>query len=261
MARHSLRVSFPGGNGFPLAGIIDRPEPLGNAPIMVLSHCFTCSKDFKAIVRLSRMLADRDIAVLRYDMTGLGGSGGEFADTNFTTNCRDLTAAVQFAESELGDVTALMGHSFGGAASMAMAAAGTFANIAALVTLAAPSDTSHLADLLVAMDPAIESEGIGTVSIGGRRWTIKRQMIDDFRKHRLSDQLQAIKCQTLVMHSPVDATVRFEHAQSIVNSIGHDASLLSLGRADHLLSSDPADIKLVADVTAAFIDRHAAQSA
>ena len=42
-------------------------------------------------------------------MTGLGGSDGDFSETNFTSNMEDLKAAIHFTEGELGTVTGLNG--------------------------------------------------------------------------------------------------------------------------------------------------------
>lgn len=88
--RVSSRVRIPGGNGAALAGILDAVQGHPDAPLVLFSHCFTCNKDLKAIVRISRRLADLGLAVLRYDMTGLGGSEGDFSETNFSTNLADL---------------------------------------------------------------------------------------------------------------------------------------------------------------------------
>jgi putative redox protein len=81
---------------------------------VVFSHCFTCNKDLKAIVRLGRDLAARGVTVLRYDMTGLGNSDGDFSKTDFTTNLADLRAAVAYMLGAFGRVTGLLGHSFTG---------------------------------------------------------------------------------------------------------------------------------------------------
>ena len=258
-SRHSYRVSFPGSLGESLAGIIDRPEPLTeDAPVLVLSHCFTCNKDLKALVRISRGLAERGIAVLRFDMTGLGGSDGDFSRTTFATNVADLKAAIGFAQGELGRVTSLMGHSFGGAASMAVAAShgGAADHLKAIITLAAPSDTVHLAKLLATMNPRIESEGVGEVSIGGRPWTIGREMTADFRSHDLPAFIAKIKIPALVFQSPDDTTVGYDHAIRIVGLMQNQASLFTLAGADHLLS-DPRDIEVVTATAAAFLRRYA----
>ena len=269
MARTSYRVRFAGGSGFKLAGIVDRPDDRSSFPVAVFSHCFTCNKDLKAIVRVSRGLAQRGIAVLRYDMTGLGGSKGDFSRTNFTTNVADLNAAIEFAATELGPVTALIGHSFGGAASLAVAGSPVDSNWPrdrvpqAVVTLAAPSDTQHLARLLAKMDPAIESSGLGSVIIGGLQWTIRRETLTDLRQHDLAALIARIEAATLLFHSPVDGTVSFDHALRIMGLIQNapdrstPVSLVALDQADHLLDDPPSDIEFVVATTAAFLSRYA----
>jgi dipeptidyl aminopeptidase/acylaminoacyl peptidase len=272
VSRKSYRVKIPGGSGCDLAGIIDLPDPATRlpsnvSPVVVFSHCFTCNKDLKAIVRVSRALAEAGIAVLRYDMTGLGGSGGDFTATNFTTNLADLRAAIRFAATELGTVNALVGHSFGGAASLAVAGEeprlDDLDRLGAVVTLAAPSDTQHLAVRLARMDPTIERNGRGTVSIGGRRWTIVREMLEDLRRHDLPRIVGRIETPTLLMHSPVDEIVGFDHALRLMGLIqsapdrSTPVSLISIARADHLLANAAADLPFVASTSAAFIRRYA----
>ncbi|WDQ19076.1 alpha/beta hydrolase family protein [Rhodopirellula sp. P2] len=267
--RHSYRVRFPGGNGFELAGIVDRPrdrltkDALIDVPVAVFSHCFTCSKDLKAIARVSRRLAELGVAVLRYDLTGLGGSDGDFSRTHFTSNQADLQAAIQFAGSELGAVTGLIGHSFGGAASLAIASdeAARPSTLQAVVAIAAPSDTVHLANLLDRMDPTIQEVGIGEVEIGGRRWSIRREMLEDFRSHQLADQLPKVEAQVMVFHSPTDETVGYDHALRIASLIGGEnerssCSVVTLSGADHLLIRHPGDAIWVADTAAAFLSRY-----
>ena len=266
MARKSYRVSFPSGNGQErLTGIIDRPDDSESHPVLVFSHCFTCNKDLKSTVRIARALAELGVAVLRFDMTGLGGSSGDFSETNFSTNCDDLKAAIRFAHQELGAVTGLMGHSFGGAASLALAGdwPAEFAPLRALITLAAPSDTVHLANLLAKMDPTIESDGVGEVSIGGFQWQIRRATLEDFRQHELTNAITKIQCPTMVIHSAADTTVSFDHAIRIVGLIQSSpaksaVSLMSLYEADHLVSNAD-DITHIANCVASFLVRYASK--
>lgn len=269
-----------------LAGIVDRPVvvdpdstenhgpmPLAYRPVAVFSHCFTCNKDLKAITRISRQLAENGITVLRFDMTGLGASEGDFSQTDFSSNVADLGAAIGYAGETIGPVTALIGHSFGGAASLAVAAGmptrshepitqSVRNGISAVVSLAAPSDTQHLAELLVQMNPAIESEGRGDVVIGGRTWTIRREMLDDFRAHRLADRLPNVRAHVLAFHSPVDGTLGYDHALRISSLIADEnglpgCSVVTLSGADHLLVNNPADADMIAQLTAAFLHRYA----
>ena len=261
MPRKSYRVRFDGGNGFPLAGIVDRPDDADSFPCVVFSHCFTCNKDLKAIVRISRALADAGIAVLRFDMTGLGGSDGDFSETNFSTNVADLKAAIAFAGEQLAPVTALVGHSFGGAASLLVAS--EIPAVRALVTLAAPSDTRHLAELLSQLNPEIERVGRGSVTIGGIEWLIRREMLADFRIHDLPAAIARIRIPTLVFHSPVDATVGFDHALRIAGLVNGGSerptpvSLIAVHDSDHLLADRNDDLVFVAGTVAAFVRRYA----
>ncbi len=264
--RVSSRVRFDGGNGFALAGIVDAVAERPDAPLVLFSHCFTCNKDLKAIVRISRRLADQGIAVLRYDMTGLGGSEGDFSQTNFSTNLADLQAAATFAAETLRPPCTLMGHSFGGAASLVSAARRSevpaLQELRAVAVLAAPADTEHLAMLLSRMDPAIDRAGEGTVTIGGMSWNITRQMLDDFRQHRIEDQLGRIALPLLIFHSPADTTVGYDQALRIMQMASGSAtpspvSLLTLAGADHLLATHSADLTYVADGLANFIHRYA----
>jgi len=280
----SRRVRFPGGNGYDLAGIVDvaavvskptaaasgHPDPttvpLSKPPILVFSHCFTCNKDLKAIVRISRMLAGMGATVLRYDMTGLGGSDGDFSWTNFSTNVADLRAAIKFANQELGPVVGLIGHSFGGAASLAVAGDPQDAaeTLRAIATLAAPSDTHHLASLMERKNPAIASAGVGDVEIGGRAWTIRREMLADFRSHQLGDLITRIALPLMVLHSPTDETVDFNEALLIYQLASlrppgvatPPVSLVAIDRADHLLGNRVEDLTYVAELLAAFFKRH-----
>ncbi len=270
--RSSYRVQFLGGMGHQLSGIVDRPSnDHQTRAIAVFSHCFTCNKDLKAIVKISRSMAQQGIAVLRYDMTGLGGSDGDFSKTNFSTNLADLKSAIEYTQRELGVVTGLIGHSFGGAATLGLAGNvnglcdGLWDHDPHLITLAAPSDTRHLAALLSRMNPTIETAGSGMVSIGGRHWRITQQMLDNFRTHDLTEAIGKISSPTLLMHSPSDETVPFDHALRIMGILNATpdskatVNLVSLQNSDHLLTNQPEDTEWVAACAAAFLKRHSAR--
>ncbi len=75
---------FPNAHGERLSGRLELP--VGSTKAWALfAHCFTCGKDNKAAVRISRRLAGAGIGVLRFDFTGLGTSEGEFGASGFCT--------------------------------------------------------------------------------------------------------------------------------------------------------------------------------
>lgn len=262
LPRTSLRVEFAGGGGWELAGIIDRPESSARH-FVVFSHCFTCNKDLKAIVRISRALAESGVAVLRYDMTGLGDSRGEFAETNLTTQLADLAAAIAFARKHFGRVDALMGHSFGGLASLMTAGTPPMrhSDLTAVITLAAPNDSVHLAKLLATMNPAIEREGEGEVVIGGRKWRIPLAMLEDFRRHDAEAALGRVDVPVLSFHSPDDETVSIDHQRRIAETVPTEVTAIPLSGSDHLMTRRQSDLGYVADVTAAFLARQTSSDA
>src|SRR5690606_9528315 len=111
----SEKVMFRGSHGVDLAGRLDLPAGAPRA-CAIFAHCFTCSKDVHAASRVSRERAERGVAVLRFDVTGLGGSGGEFENTNFSSNVQDLVAAADYLRQTMAPPEWLVGHSLGGAA-------------------------------------------------------------------------------------------------------------------------------------------------
>lgn len=261
MIRRSERVTFAGGGGFDLAGIIDIPDaqPLGTA---IFTHCFTCNKDLKAIVRISRGLAAAGFCVLRYDLTGLGGSRGDFSQTNFTTNREDLLAACAFMSQTYAAPDFLIGHSFGGACSLSLAQ--QIESVRGVVAVAAPSDTTHLADLLERKNPQIATQGNGSVTIGGRDFHIYDHMLADFRSFNLHAILRQTTKPALLFHSPIDETLGFEHVLRLFALLTQrsdqdpdpsPASLICLPGADHLLVRNPADIEFVTAAIAAWFKR------
>ena len=112
----SEKVFFENTNGEKLAARLDLPIN-GKPKIYALfAHCFTCTKNLKAVSNINRALTSDGIAVLRFDFTGLGESEGDFADTNFSSNVADLIAAADFLKKNYDSPTLLIGHSLGGAA-------------------------------------------------------------------------------------------------------------------------------------------------
>ena len=83
------KLVFDNQRGQKLAAALELPAETPKA-YACFAHCFTCSKDIAAASRISRGLCLEGFGVLRFDFTGLGSSEGDFANTNFSSNCRRL---------------------------------------------------------------------------------------------------------------------------------------------------------------------------
>jgi len=231
----SQRVQFANAAGLTLSGRIDRPA---STPVAwaLFAHCFTCTKNLRAIGHLTGSLAAAGIAVLRFDFTGLGASEGEFAATTFSHNVDDLVAAAQFLEQAFTAPRLLIGHSLGGTA--ALHAAERLPGILAVATIGSPAHAVHVAHLLRSSVAEIEASGEANVDLGGRVFRIRREFLDDLARHATLDIVRRLRCALLVMHSPLDATVAVSNAADIFGAALHPKSFVSLDRADHLLSVD-----------------------
>jgi uncharacterized OsmC-like protein/alpha/beta superfamily hydrolase len=228
------KIVFPNSKGERLAARLDLPADEKPVAYAIFAHCFTCTKNFKAVVNINRALARESIAVLRFDFTGLGESEGEFEETNFSTNIADLVAASRYLEDSYEAPKLLIGHSLGGAA--VLRAAEHIPSCVAVATIAAPAEVSHFRNALGGTLDVIEREGAAEVNLAGRMFKITKQFVDDLDRARMEQSIRTLKRALLVLHSPTDEIVSIENAFQIFQKADYPKSFVSLDGADHLLS-------------------------
>ena len=236
-----------------LAARLDLPPKGEPRAYAVFAHCFTCTKDIFAAQRIAGALAERGIAVLRFDFTGLGHSDGEFANTNFSSNVDDLVAAADYLRATRKPPELLIGHSLGGAA--VLAAAARIPEAVAVATIGAPADPGHIAHLFRNTADEIAAKGEAEVELAGRRFRVKKQFLADIAAQNLEPAIGALHKALLLFHAPRDEIVGIDNAGSIFAAAKHPKSFVSLDDADHLLSRK-ADAVYVAQVLAAWAGRY-----
>lgn len=246
------RVRFSGAQGHPLSGRLHQPAGPPRA-YALFAHCFTCSKDLKAAIRIAESLAEQGFGVLRFDFTGLGQSGGDFADTNFSSNVGDLVAAASFMRSTYRAPQLLVGHSLGGAAVLTVAP--QIPEVRAVATLAAPAEATHVRHLLTEGQDDLASRGEAEVLLAGRRFRIKQQFVDDLEHHSPRDIVSEHRVAYLFCHSPRDTLVSVDNARQLFEAAKHPKSFVSLDDADHLLQK-PVDANYAGHVIAAWGARY-----
>lgn len=246
------RVRFAGAAGTELVGVLDTPDGPARG-WAVFAHCFTCSKESVAASRVSKALASHGIGVLRYDVTGLGDSGGEFADSTFSSDVDDLVLAAAYLREAGRAPSLLVGHSLGGSA--VVAAAARVAEVEAVVTIGAPADPAHVAHLLGEVTDELREAGTACVRIGGRDFTVRQRLLDDLSEQAQHDRLAGLDAALLVLHAPGDETVGIDHARRVFEAARHPKSFVSLDGADHLLTR-PQDARWVAEVVSAWVERY-----
>ena len=250
------KFTFEGKLGEMLSGLLEEPDtekfetPVAYA---LMAHCFTCGKDIASASRIARALVDHGFAVLRFDFTGLGGSDGDFSNTNFSSNVGDLIAAANFLREKHAAPHLLIGHSLGGTA--VLAAAHHIPEVKGVVTIGSPADPEHVAKQFSCDIGLIESEGEAEVDLAGRTFVIKKQFLDDIRDSITIEKMADLKCALLIFHSPTDATVSIKEAETLYTASKHPKSFVSLDSADHLLSKRE-DAIYVANVIASWATRY-----
>ena len=249
----TTRLTFDSPRGHALAARLDAPDDGRIRGTALFAHCFTCSKDLRVEKEIAQALTQQGFAVLAFDFTGLGRSGGDFAETTFSADVEDLVAAAGLLGAEIAPPSLLVGHSLGGAA--VLAAAPRIPSVAAVATIGAPADPGHVEHLLTEGLEAIETHGEAEVCIAGRTFTIGRSFVEDLRTHDLAATLPDLKRALLIMHSPLDETVGVENARILYDAAKHPKSFVSLDHADHLLS-DPRDAHYAAGVIATWAERY-----
>lgn len=250
-----LRLEFVGSQGDQLAARLDLPAQPARA-FALFAHCFTCSKDVLAAARISRALTESGIAVLRFDFTGLGQSGGEFANSNFSSNIDDIIRAADYLREHYRAPSILIGHSLGGAA--VLAAAGRIPETKAVVTIGAPADPKHIVKLMATDISTIEEFGSAEVNLGGRPFTIQRQFLRDLETHSQDDRIAHLGAALLVLHSPTDQTVSIDNARHIFDAARHPKSFVALDGADHLLTGRD-DAQFTAEMIGLWAERYASE--
>jgi len=246
-------LNFTGASGHELAGWLHTPdEPPRGA--LVFAHCFTCSKDLHMVRTIARALNSRGFAVLRFDFTGVGQSGGDFADTTLASDVGDLELAAAAMRDSLGELPlGLMGHSLGGTA--AMLATPRLDQVQALALIASPMDPTDLPGKLGPHVARDVSQGRQVpVRVGPNTFTITSAFVESLRQPRLPDLLAALPCPLLLLHGTEDNTVALEVSEQIFALASQPKAFEPLPGADHLLTRKR-DAQLAADLLGLWFDR------
>ncbi|MFU8830090.1 MAG: alpha/beta hydrolase family protein [Phycisphaerales bacterium] len=245
------KITIEGSRGQHLSVRLDEPDETTGG-YAVFAHCFTCSKNSIAASRVSKALGARGMGTLRFDFTGIGESGGDFAQSTFGSDLDDLRRVCDWLSEHRQPPTLLVGHSLGGAAVLAVA--GEIEGVRCVSTIGAPADPEHVSKLFEGDRDTIEREGSAEVSLGGRPFRITKQFLDDLSAHDPEQAIAKLDRALMIFHSPVDSVVGIDNAATIFKWARHPKSFISLGHADHLLT-DRKDAEFVAATLAPWVER------
>jgi putative redox protein len=246
------RLTFPTRAGHELAAVLDLPDTAPRA-YALFAHCFTCSKDIKAAHWIGKTLSEAGIALLRFDFTGIGGSGGSFETSTLSTNIDDVVAAADFLRAEHRAPSLLIGHSLGGVA--AMAAANDIPEIQAVATVATPYDPAHMRRYLEPIPSGSPEPERYAIQVAGHKFELLREFVDDLERQDPAQIIGTLGKPLLLFHSPTDRVVEAEQAARIFRAARHPKSFIALDGAEHVLSRRE-DAHFVAQLIATWSGRY-----
>lgn len=239
----SIKTSFQGGGGHKLDARLEMPEGLPKAYI-VCCHCFTCSKDTLTTYRISKAMAKKGYATLRFDFTGLGSSEGVFSKTGFSSNVDDVLAAVDYLRLHYQAPSLLIGHSLGGTA--ALEAAIQVDEVQAVVTIASPSQPDHVLHHFGHALTLLEQGITSSIEVAGEHYDIEPEFVEDLRSYDMQQQLANLNKAVLIFNVSNDALVNESNAAELNEWIVGNSEIITLENSDHLLSNKE-DTEFVAD--------------
>lgn len=239
-------------------GVLDRGDGVGLAwarlagrgPTVVFLSGFKSDMTGSKAETLAAWCAAQGRAMLRFDYSGHGASGGAFADGTIGRWAADARCAVERLTT--GPVV-LVGSSMGGwiALLTALALPG---RVAGLVGIAAAPDFTE--DLIwQAMAPPerarlIRDGVLHVPSLYGDPYPLTRALIEDGRSHLLLGGEIALDCPVRLLHGQRDPDVPWETSLRIARAVrSADVRVVLVKDGDHRLSRQ-GDLALLADIVA-----------
>ncbi|MDD9900673.1 MAG: alpha/beta hydrolase [Alphaproteobacteria bacterium] len=250
MKRTSIPFSFPNGRGEQLAGILDLPA---EAPLFfgVFAPCFTCVKESHGAAKICREMAEHGAAMLRFDITGIGGSQGSFAEQNFSNRIQDIIAACHALSVEYEPPKLLVGHSISGTA--AIHAVPKLPPLQAVATVGSPRSPAYVIEKFRSQNRITErNDGLIDIDVLGQPVAFKPSFIDDMMQHDTEADIAKISKKLFVFHAPHDDIVSYANAEALFSAANdnpaNDAELVRLSDdATHLFEARKEDAVFVAE--------------
>lgn len=198
------------------------------------------------MTRLANALSDAGFAAFRFDFTGRGESGGDFAKKTLSGNVSDVTrAATTLIEMGFGPC-GLIGHSLGGAA--ALLAASRLKTVRSVVTIGAPSNANHVRHLFAASEAELLSEGQADVVIGGRTFTLEASFVHDLATHDVVAAAAGLDRPYMVVHADDDMTVSVAEGEALFAAAAEPKKFTRYADGGHLFANRALADRMTADV-------------
>lgn len=178
-----------------------------DAPVVVMCHGYSSSKNSVSTEGLSNELVKRGLTTFRFDFTGCGESEGDLASLIPSQGLDDLKAAVKTLNRK---EFALYGSSFGGHVSL------WYASEKPVLALALKAPVSDYAFVV-------------SEEIGERR----KRFIENTKNINMFERAKNIKAPVLIVHGDADDVVSIEQSKKLIEFLGEEKHLEILPGVTH----------------------------
>lgn len=255
------KIYFENSRENKLCGILTTPEAREYDPLVIMVHGFGGSKDGELYLALENRLTPFGLPSLRFDTTGRGESGGDFADTTIHTYVDDVKAAIEYAKHIGYNYHALVGSSVGG---LAVIHAAEPDDSTKLIVLDSPvCDLTKTIERLYSdiLDDFLKSGGGDFQHPEHDAMYVKKGIYtqaEGMDAYPIASKLIGVP--TYIVHGDQDTGIPLEEVIRLQKSIGESAKLRIVKGADHGFDKQNGDFDRTTASMAAFILNHRKQT-
>lgn len=218
-------------DGREINGVIALPKGIENCPLVVMNHGFAGSKEEGiGFVSISRALAEKGIAAVRFDFSGCGASTVPFSEFSLTNNISDSNAVLKYilsSESIDKERLGILGYSMGGR--LAIMITDKEDNPYKAMTLIAPGAQEEM-DFAKKMG-AKEVNGKLVIQFYGQEIELEQAFLDDVQSSGVIMKNATKKVDSIVFSGTEDILVEPETCKEISSKLG--SKLFTIEGANH----------------------------
>ncbi len=228
-----------------LCGILFRPKGPGKVPGIVFCHGFASSKGSK--ISIARKICKNGFAVLIFDASGHGESGGKFEDHTITKYVGEVKNAVEFLKNQKfvdSKRIGITGTSLGGMVSVIYASKH---KPKAIISVCAPTAlTKFIGNESLMQKNFIEEwkkKGFATFAVRIKEdkrapRILSYNFMKDGMKYNLAKTVKKVRCPIIIVHGNADKNVLLDHAYILFRNANMPKEMVIIEGAAHTFKGE-----------------------
>ncbi len=240
------KIRFVSSGEIELAGLLHLPGGSCTSGVVVC-HGMLSHKGSPKLTETAERLCGRGHAVLRFDFSGRGESGGDLLGLSFRRQVDECMCAMGVMRARGIERIGLVGSSMGGATAILVSSLGS---VSALVTMAAIGHADRMIDRVSDKVDLEMWRQAGSAEFEGER--VGWLLVEDARGIDIMAAGRKISCPWLILHGEYDEVIPVGEAFDLQKASNCRAHLEVVAGADHRFF-DASHRDRVVDMTVEFL--------